>query len=116
MSVDCAAYDADELETELFGPVSRSQTAGVRNGTGTGQSAQGRLYQARGGTLYLQNVAEAPTRVQLRLAQLLRDREARWSKGRADGFDVRPWPASIRGLTPPCRKVECVRNCFGGSR
>ena len=39
-------------------------------------SRRGRLYAARGGTIYLQHVAEAPTRVQARLARLLRDCEA----------------------------------------
>jgi DNA-binding NtrC family response regulator len=41
-------------------------------------SRQGRLHSAMGGTLYLKNIAEAPTRVQSRLARLLRDREAVW--------------------------------------
>ena len=52
---------------------------------------QGQLYGALGGTLYLQNVAEAPTRVQARLARLLRDREAVLSDtGQTIDFDLRP--------------------------
>lgn len=91
VSVDCAACDGDELDLELFGPTPRV------NGSGEGSkglervSRQGRLYNARGGTMYLQNIAEAPTRVQGRLARLLRDREAIISEtGETTGFDVRP--------------------------
>jgi len=55
------------------------------------------LYEARGGTLYLQNVTEASTRVQGRLARLLRDREAQIVETReVAGFDVRP----IAGVDP----------------
>jgi two-component system nitrogen regulation response regulator NtrX len=54
-------------------------------------SRQGRLYAALGGTLYLQNIAEAPTRVQARLARVLRDREAILvEKGESISLDVRP--------------------------
>jgi two-component system, NtrC family, nitrogen regulation response regulator NtrX len=94
VSVDCAAYDAGELEVDLFGPSPRAQNGS--NGVER-VSVHGRLHQARGGTLYLQNVAEAPTRVQLRLAQLLRDREATLSEtGELTPFDVQP----IAGVGP----------------
>jgi DNA-binding NtrC family response regulator len=97
VSVDCAACDGDELDIELFGPPARAS-----NGNGAGAagdsskgleriSRQGRLHNARGGTIYLQNVAEAPTRVQGRLARLLRDREAVVvESGETTNFDVRP--------------------------
>ena len=50
-----------------------------------------RLHDARGGTIYLQNVTEAPTRVQARLARLLRDREAILTEtGETIPFDIRP--------------------------
>ena len=92
VSVDCAACDGEELDAELFGAPARLQ-----NGDGNGAkglekvSRQGRLHNARGGTLYLENVAEAPTRVQVRLARLLRDREAILAEtGETASFDVRP--------------------------
>jgi two-component system nitrogen regulation response regulator NtrX len=60
-------------------------------------SRQGLLHHARGGTIYLQNVAEAPTRVQVRLARLLRDREAVVAEtGDTVPFDVRP----VAGVDP----------------
>ena len=90
--VDCAAYDGEELDVELFGVSARAQ-----NGDGNGShglervSRHGRLHNARGGTIYLQNLAEAPTRVQGRLARLLRDREAILAEtGETANLDVRP--------------------------
>jgi two-component system nitrogen regulation response regulator NtrX len=98
--VDCAACDGEELDIELFGPVPRDKAseknldgaAGANSSKGMERvSRQGRLYNARGGTIYLQNVAEAPTRVQARLARLLRDREAIvMETGETASFDVRP--------------------------
>ncbi len=90
--VDCAAHDADELDAELFGSAARPQNGDV-NARGLERvSRAGRLYEALGGTLYLQNVADAPTRVQARLARVLRDREAVVVDGGGApvGFDVRP--------------------------
>ena len=91
VAVDCAAFEADELDAELFGSAARQN--GDANARGLERvSRAGRLYEALGGTLYLQNVAEAPTRVQARLARVLRDREAVVvdNGGAAAAFDVRP--------------------------
>jgi DNA-binding NtrC family response regulator len=89
VSVDCGACDGAELDKELFGAAARGQNDDSK---GLEQvSRLGRLYHARGGTIYLQNIAEAPTRVQARLARLLRDREAILSEtGETVSFDVRP--------------------------
>ena len=90
VSVDCAACDGEELDAELFGPPLRGQNGDATKGLER-VSRQARLHRARGGTLYLQNIAEAPTRVQGRLARLLRDREAIIAEtGETAGFDVRP--------------------------
>jgi two-component system nitrogen regulation response regulator NtrX len=54
-------------------------------------SREGRLHDAIGGTIYVQNVAEAPTRVQARLARVLRDREVLLVEtGEPIAFDIRP--------------------------
>jgi two-component system, NtrC family, nitrogen regulation response regulator NtrX len=89
VAIDCAAHDGDELDAALFGVAA---TPGGDAGRDLERiSAASRVYQARGGTLYLQNVAEAPTRVQARLARVLRDREGVVAEtGNAMGFDVRP--------------------------
>ena len=69
----------------------------VRAGPRARQPHRAAVRRARSGTLYLQNVAEAPTRVQARLARLLRDREATLVGDRRDGSlsTFGRWPASI---------------------
>lgn len=89
ITIDCAAYDTARLEAELFGHLARSH-GDVSKGLER-VSRSSRLYDAHGGTLYLQNIVEAPTRVQARLARILRDREATLVEtGEATGLDVRP--------------------------
>jgi two-component system nitrogen regulation response regulator NtrX len=81
ITVDCAGVSPEELERRLFGLAieRRSQPRGPaveRIGPG------GAIYEARGGTLYLSNVVEAPARIQARMARLLRDGEAHLVDGR----------------------------------
>ena len=96
--VDCAACDGEELDTELFGPSGRPHAGAAARGLER-VNRQGRLYNARGGTLYLQNLADASTRVQTRLARLLRDREAVLTDtGETIGFDVRPMAGVDPGM------------------
>jgi two-component system nitrogen regulation response regulator NtrX len=91
VTVNCGVYDTGELDAELFG-VAHSQKSEDPASRGLERvGRRGRLYQARGGTIYIQNVAEAPARVQARLARLLRDREAVLAEsGEPIGIDVRP--------------------------
>jgi two-component system nitrogen regulation response regulator NtrX len=89
--LDCAAFDADQLDAELFGAA-----ASPPNGDGPARgmervSRRSLLHDALGGTLYLQNVAEASSRVQGRLARVLRDREAVLVEtGATMSCDIRP--------------------------
>jgi len=89
VAIDCAAHDGDDLDDALFGRAARS-----RHGEGPDLERvgeRGALYRARGGTIYFQNVAEAPARVQARVARVLRDREAVFAEtGQPIDFDVRP--------------------------
>jgi DNA-binding NtrC family response regulator len=89
VSVDCAAHETDGLDADLFGGSVRSRHSDASHGPER-VSRHGRLYEALGGTLYLKNIAEAPTRVQMRLARLLRDREAVLAETNATiAFDIR---------------------------
>lgn len=108
VAVDCAAHDAEELERVLFGaaeraradghdkaPVDRGRTASrhVHDATRDLErvSRGSRLHAALNGTLYIRNVAEASTRLQGRLARVLRDREAVLAEtGELISLDVRP--------------------------
>jgi len=76
VSVNCAAFEGNRLDTELFGSVARAQNDDKSARGFERVSRQSRLYEALAGTIYLQHVADAPGRVQARLASLLRDREA----------------------------------------
>ena len=91
VAVNCAAFETEQLDMELFGGAARPQTGKDGPGGLERVSRQSCLHEAQGGTLYLQNLADAPTRVQARLARVLRDREARLVEtGEAIGLDVRP--------------------------
>jgi len=94
VALNCAAHDAEELDVELFGATARMPSHGNGDQLSRGLervSRTSRLFESLGGTLYLQNVADAPTRVQARLARLLRDREAVLAEtGDAINFDIRP--------------------------
>ena len=62
-------------------------------------AAGGLVHQAIGGTLYLQNIAEAPARVQARLGRILRDREATLAEtGDSIALDVRPMAGADAGI------------------
>ncbi len=94
VSVDCGGVDSDELDLVLFGaPPAVAETSRGLERLGR----KGKLFEAQGGTLYLQNVAEASARVQGRLARILRDREAILADtGETMTLDVR----AVAGVDP----------------
>jgi two-component system nitrogen regulation response regulator NtrX len=97
-TIDCAAYDGEQLEVELFGLAPRAATPGANHNLEV-VSRTSALHQANGGTLYLKNIAEAPSRVQSRLARVLRDREATTAETRdVVELDVRPMAGVDPGI------------------
>ena len=92
VTVNCAAYDTEELDAALFGANAGSESYGDPGSRGLARvSREGRLHDAVGGTIYVQNVADAATKVQARLARVLRDREALLVEtGEPIAFDIRP--------------------------
>jgi len=88
---DCAGDTPQELERRLFGSPSSHQNGSAKNGA-EHISLGAALYLARGGTLLLRNLVEAPARVQARLARVLRDREALMLDGKRAviELDVQP--------------------------
>ncbi len=72
--VDCAGCEAPDLDRELFGASADTPPSDLEAIT-----SDSRLAAARGGTLYLHEITEAPAAVQARLARMLRDREVRLS-------------------------------------
>jgi DNA-binding NtrC family response regulator len=86
--IDCAASPA-QLEEQLFGTlVDRRDDAPSH----TERLADGAaLTRAEGGTLFFSNLEEAPARIQVRLARVLRDGEARVEgRGGLTALDIRP--------------------------
>ncbi len=89
VTVDCSAYDGERLGIDLFGVGGRAEENLPARGLER-VSRTAKLYEALGGTLYLRNLPDATTRVQRRLARLLRDREAVLAEtGEVINLDVR---------------------------
>jgi DNA-binding NtrC family response regulator len=89
VAVDCAAFEPQQLEYELFGISARADEDALPARGLERISRAGRLHAALGGTLYLQNVPDMSTRIQRRLARVLRDREVVVDDGTPVTFDVR---------------------------
>ncbi len=89
VSEDCAGAP-QELERRLFGAVSVMPKPSPSPSTGGTEQIgpTGALYLARGGTLLLRNLVDAPARVQARLARVLRDREALLVNGKRTIVDL----------------------------
>jgi DNA-binding NtrC family response regulator len=68
--IDCGALAPTLIESELFGHVRGSFT-------GATQNRQGMLASARGGTVFLDEVAELPVELQSKLLRALQEREVR---------------------------------------
>ena len=95
--VDCASPTPQDLERELFGTATAQGEVMVERRTSERITPSGRVYQARGGTLFLENITDMSARVQARFARIMRDREAvlvdegNRNRGRhAIALDVRP--------------------------
>lgn len=90
VEVDCGATSPGELESQLFGSVGERKERAASPGTER-LGKESALVHARGGTMVLLNLIEAPARVQARLARLFRDGEA-WAADRRAvvDLDVRP--------------------------
>ncbi len=67
VALNCAAFPTDLLEAELFG---------IASGVATGVAARdGKFHKADGGSLFLDEIAEMPPRLQAKLLRVLQERE-----------------------------------------
>jgi two-component system nitrogen regulation response regulator NtrX len=114
VALDCANASPQDLEHELFGVVSQRRVDGhEERRTVERLSRHSRLFEASGGTLFLQNIAEMPTRVQAKLHRVLRDREAVLSSDRARvELDVRPITAVEPGFENAVEEGRLRRDLY----
>ncbi|HEY7474728.1 MAG TPA: sigma 54-interacting transcriptional regulator [Vicinamibacterales bacterium] len=91
VTVDCAGDAPQDLERRLFGIAADRKQPDGKPPVIDRVTRSAAIVQAIGGTLILTNLVEAPARVQVRLASLLRDREAMLADKRTLlELDVRP--------------------------
>jgi two-component system, NtrC family, nitrogen regulation response regulator NtrX len=74
VKVDCARMPTNHLEAALFATPGQGSAAMDRRALER-VTRDAQIFQSRGGTLFLENIADIPARLQQRLSRVLRDRE-----------------------------------------
>jgi DNA-binding NtrC family response regulator len=92
VKLDCAGPTPEDIELQLFGYLTKGPGSGAPERRSLERLGKnGRLVEAAGGILFLENVVDLPARAQARLVRVLRDREAFIDQGReAVALDIRP--------------------------
>ncbi len=112
--VDCANSTPQDLESEMFGLVSQRRADSNEERRSMERISRGsRLFEASGGTLFLQNLPEMPNRVQAKLHRVLRDREAVLSSDRSRiELDIRPIAAVDPGFESAVEEGRLRRDLY----
>ncbi|WP_213875467.1 sigma-54-dependent Fis family transcriptional regulator [Pseudomonas sp. dw_358] len=92
VALNCAAIPESLIESELFGYLGGSFTGARKEGM------RGKLQQANGGTLMLDEIGDMPLALQTRLLRVLEERQVVPLGGEAQSLDVRIISASHRDL------------------
>ena len=101
VAVNCGAIPESLIESELFGHVKGAFTGAVRD-------AEGMFTSANGGTIFLDEIADLPLPMQVKLLRVLQEREVRpLGSTKPHKIDVRVISASNRKL-----EDEVVRGRF----
>ena len=92
--VNCGALPESLLESELFGHEEGAFTGAIR-------SRRGAFELAHGGTIFLDEIAEMPVHLQVKLLRAVQEREIRRIGGE------RPFEVDVRVMAASNRDLEC---------
>ncbi|MBR0597587.1 sigma 54-interacting transcriptional regulator [Sinanaerobacter chloroacetimidivorans] len=99
VAINCAAIQANLLESELFGYVEGAFTGAMKGGK------QGLFEQAHGGTIFLDEIAEMPIDLQSKLLRVLEEREVmRLGDDKIIPIDIRVVAATNKKLSDFVKK------------
>jgi transcriptional regulator of acetoin/glycerol metabolism len=128
VAVNCSSLPEAQLEGELFGrpcglrgtaaappaaPASLPQGEGTAAAKPEAEEDPGRVVQANGGTLFLDDVGELPLELQARLLHVIEEREVLRPDGEAPvRVDVRVVSAARGGLQEKVRRGEFREDLF----
>jgi transcriptional regulator with GAF, ATPase, and Fis domain len=106
IKVNCAALPASLIESELFGHEKGAFT-------GATEKRIGRFELANGGTIFLDEIGELPTEVQIKLLRVLQEREfERIGASSTVRVDIRVIAATNRDLTQAVAEGKFRRDLF----
>jgi len=106
VTVDCGSLPLQLLQSELFGHVKGAFTGAMQN-------RRGLFEEARGGTIFLDEIGEIPSELQLSLLRVLQEREIRpVGSDKAIPVDVRVISASNRNLKQQVEKGDFRRDLY----